>query len=139
MSNKKLPMYNAYQCEYGCLMITVDVDKGVTPFEIKCRTRSRPDRPLNPLLTDENGECKGRARSSFYPREELPDNYKKLLLWEWCLPSEDEILQEIKRWASRGATEKDVRDWYDGSHLMLRPRSDREPIYHEESNDHNQE
>lgn len=127
----KLPRYNAYQCEYGCLMITVDVDRGVTPFEIKCRTKARPDRPLNAKYTGDDGECIGRARSSFYPKAQLPSHYPKPQ-WEWCLPSEDEIKNEIARWTKRGASEKDVRDWYSGEHLMLRARSNKEPIYHDE-------
>ena len=127
----KLPRYNAYQCEYGCLMITVDVDKGVTPFEIKCRTTARPDRPLKKELTDENGECIGRARSSFYPKSPLPRHYPKVQ-WEWCLPTEEEIKNEITKWSKKGATEKDVRDWYDGTHLMLRPRTTKAPLYHDE-------
>lgn len=40
---------------------------------------------------------------------------------------------EIKKWVAKGSTEKDVRDWYDGTHLMLRPRTSKEPVYHEEN------
>ena len=127
----KLPRYNAYMCEYGCLMMTVDVDNGVTPFEIKCRRKPTKDRPIDKKYLDENGECIGRSRSSFYPKAEPPKHYPKVE-WEWALPSEDEIQIEIKKWAAKGATEKDVRDWYDGTHLMLRPRTDKEPVYHEE-------
>lgn len=127
----KLPRNNAYQCEYGCLMVTVDVDAGVTPFMIKCRTKSRPDRPLKRELMDENGECKGMARSCFYPKSPLPKHYKPPQ-WEWALPSEEEIKLEVKRAIKMGSTEKEVRDYYNGEHLYLRPRTDREPVYHED-------
>lgn len=127
----KLPRYNAYQCEFGCLIVTVDVDKGVTPFEIKCRRKPTKDRPIAKKYLDSDGECIGRARSSFYPKRELPKHYPPVE-WEWCLPSEEEIVQEIKKWKTKGACEQDVRDWYNGEALMLRPRTDREPIYHDE-------
>lgn len=127
--NMRLPRNNCYKCQFGCLMFTVDCDDGVTPFMIKCRTKSRPDRPLKKELTDERGECIGNATSCFYPKYPLPKHFK--VEWEWVKPNESEIEQEFLTMNANGSV-KEMQQWYADGHLMLRPRSNREPLYHDE-------
>lgn len=118
----KIPRYNAYQCEYGCLNVTVDVDKGVTPFMIKCKSVARPDRPLKKELTGADGECIGIARSTMYPTEGIPKNIKAT--HEWYKPDQIEL---DGNWKNKEA----VRDHCKNGGLLLRKRTDKEPIYHE--------
>lgn len=114
----KLPRINAYGCQYGCNTVTVDVDKGVTPFMIKCKAKSRPDRPLRPELTGADGECIGAAQSCFYPKTPLPAHLPAPT-HEWYRPTNldglnDGELEHVKRGG-----------------LLLRERTGAEPVYHE--------
>jgi hypothetical protein len=141
---QKIPRINVYRCEYGCNNVTVDVDKGVTPFMIKCVTKAKPGRPLNPLLTDKNGECKGTATSCFYPKGPKPAHIGEPT-HEWAIPSEEEIaaevkagIEHIKASAAMPFTDEDlkafenqVRADFKKGQLILRPRTDREPVYHD--------
>jgi hypothetical protein len=114
-----LPRENVYGCEYGCLTVTVDVDVGVTPFMIKCRSVSRPDRPLLARLTGPDGECVGIAESCFYPKKRRPPHIPEPT-HEWYKPENIDGLspQEIEHVNQGG--------------LLLRPRTNRHPIYHAE-------
>lgn len=120
--NKKLPRINCYRCEFHCNTLTVDVDRGVTPFMIQCRSRSRPDRPIAAKHLDNEGFCKGTATSSFYPKSPPPAHWPAPA-WEWYLPSPEEIL---------AMPEVEAEYYRDGKHLKLRPRTMAEPIYHDE-------
>lgn len=133
--SQKLPRVNVYSCEFGCIMVTVDVDEGVTPFLIGCRVRSRPDRPLNPKLTKPNGECAGIAQSSFYPDGPLPKRFGEPQ-WEWFAPTENDIDAEVVRclsvWADQNPAhlKLEIRQHMRQGGLLLRPRTNREPVYH---------
>lgn len=115
----RLPRINVYRCEHGCNNVTVDVDDGVTPFMMKCVTKSRPDRPLDPILTGSDGECLGMAKSCFYPKV-APPPWISVPTHEWYRPKDlaglnDGELEHVKKGG-----------------LLLRPRTDAEPIYHPE-------
>lgn len=111
------PRINVYVCEYNCLTVTVDVDEGVTPFMIKCRRRSTKERPLNPALTGADGECKGTARSSFYPKGPKPRHIGDPT-HEWYKPD-----------SLHGLSAAEIQHVRQGG-LLLRPRTDRLPVYH---------
>ena len=113
------PKINVYVCEHNCLTVTVDVDEGVTPFFIKCRRLGDPKRPLNPLLTGEDGECIGTARSSCYPRGPKPSHIPDPQ-FEWYRPT---CLEELS---------SNERRHVENGGLLLRPRTNREPVYHSE-------
>lgn len=117
--SEELQRINCYLCEYGCNTTTVDVDRGVTPFMIQCRSRPRKGRPIEAKYLDAEGFCIGTATSSMYPKLPLPPHL--VVAWEWYLPSAEEIAQ----------MPGDHRSYYDGQHLKLRERTDREPLYHE--------
>jgi hypothetical protein len=119
----KQPRINVYRCQYGCNTSTVDVDIGVTPFSIKCRSRSRPGRPLDPKLTGPDGECVGTGNSSFYPKGPRPP-WIRDPEWEWYKPTEEDLSKMSKR-------EADHYRNHTGE-LALRPRTKKEPIYHDE-------
>lgn len=125
----KLPRINAYQCEYGCVITTVDVDHGVTPFSIKCRAKARPDRPLNPKLVDKHGECKGMANSCFYPKSPLPKNLRSPE-WQWEKQSESTFAYAAKRY---GVSIEEIKGSYrdQPNQLILVPRDGKAPVYHE--------
>lgn len=108
----RLPRINVYQCKNSHLTVTVDVDEGVTPFMISCKT------PL----------CNSSANSSFYPKGPKPSNIPDPQ-WEWALPTKEQVEEIIAKHPE--ASPDDIREYYDGSHLHLFPRSNREPIYHE--------
>jgi hypothetical protein len=101
----KLPRINVYACQFGCKTVTVDVDVGVTPMFIQCRRKSTEDRPIKPEFLDEHGYCIGTASSCMYPKTPKPAHIKDPE-WEWYLPEGE------------------------ASALLLRPRTDKEPIYH---------
>lgn len=113
----KNPRINVYVCEYGCHNVTVDVDEGVTPFFIKCLRKSTPDRPIQKKYLDENGECIGIARSTFYPSGPKPPHIPDPT-HEWYRPE------------SLDGLSKDEKEHVDQGGLLLRPRTEREPIYH---------
>jgi len=124
---KKLPRINVYKCQYSCLNVTVDVDKGVTPFMIKCRSKPRSDRPIKKKYLDEDGECIGQANSSFYPKTEKPPHIGEPT-HEWYLPNKE----EIEKWCKeRPKDAVAIIEYYDGSRLSLRQRTDKEVLYHE--------
>jgi len=112
---------NLYLCEHGCHNVTVDVDKGVTPFMIPCNFTGRPDRPLNPLKA-KDGRCVGVARSSMYPKEiDAKYPYPKPT-HEWYRP-------ELLEYSKLSDPEK---DHVKNGGLLLRERTDRDPILHTE-------
>jgi hypothetical protein len=73
---------NAYWCE-DCrgYVVTLDVDKGVTPMFLACRVKGEPDDPAN--------DCKGTMRSMMYPAPPWPkhDGFGSEIptepTWEW--------------------------------------------------------
>jgi hypothetical protein len=120
----KEPKINVYRCQYGCNTVTVDVDEGVTPFMIKCRAKSRPDRPLRPELTGPNGECVGTAQSNMYPRGPRP-SWIGEPTHEWYLPTIKEAKKLNRKYPG-------MLEHVEQGGLNLRARTDREPVYHEE-------
>jgi hypothetical protein len=118
----KLPRVNVYLCEYNCHTVTVDVDKGTTPFMIGCRARSTKERPIGKWALDEDGFCKGTAKSNFYPKLPMPP-WIKPPAWEWYKPTQEE-------YDKLPAKEKDDNHFAKGG-LFLRPRTDKAALYHE--------
>lgn len=116
----KLQRINCYRCQYGCNTWTVDVDKGVTPMMIKCRSKPTAKRPIAEKYLDKNGECIGIANSNFYPKLPPPP-YADVKL-EWYAPSKDEISK----------MDLGMQEHCKKGGLLLRERTDREPIYHDE-------
>lgn len=117
---------NLYMCEHGCHNITVDVDKGVTPFMMPCLFTGRPDRPADPKKM-RNGKCIGTAKSSMYPKsidDEIP---MPIPTHEWYRPDLAEYL-ELKSNAEK--------DHVDNGGLLLRPRTDKKPITHAEDQEY---
>lgn len=107
---EKQPKENFYSC-HKCkkYWATVDVDVGVTPYMISCLTPN----------------CGGLAESHFYPRGQKPAHIASPD-FEWFKPT--------LKWAKR--KEKDAPGTIahvENGGLMIRPRTDREPVYHEES------
>lgn len=113
------PKLNIYVCEFGCHNVTVDVDRGVTPFMIRCEFRGKPGRPLN-LKYAENGRCIGTAQSCFYPRGTKPTHIGEPT-HEWYRPEEAELAK----------LSEPEREHVAQGGLLLRPRTGKEPIYHE--------
>lgn len=66
---------NGYQCQTcGGMTVTVDVDRGVTPFMMICPS------------------CGGKATSNFYRR--LPAPFDECRVpWEWIRPAESELVK----------------------------------------------
>src|SRR3990167_2030816 len=109
----KLPRINVYRCEYHCNTVTVDVDHGVTPFMIGCRSRSRPDRPIAKDKLDKKGFCIGTGMSCFYPKVPRPAHIPEPS-WEWFKPTKEEFeMLDIEQ--------KDENHFKQGG-LFLRPR-----------------
>ena len=118
----KEPRINVYRCQYGCHTVTVDVDDGVTPFMIQCRSRSTPERPIKAKYLGEEGFCKGTAESSFYPRGPKPLHIGEPK-WEWYKPTTPEVMSNAEfEHVKQGG-------------LLLRPRTEREPVYHKDKNE----
>lgn len=112
---------NLYICEHGCHNVTVDVDKGVTPFMIKCVREADKDRPLDPIKS-RDGVCIGTAKSCFYPKE-IEDHY------EYPVPKHEWYRPELSEYAKLSKHEKDhVRN----GGLLLRKRTAKEPILHDD-------
>lgn len=110
---------NMYICEHNCHNITVDVDKGVTPFMIRCEFTGRPDRPADPLKM-KDGKCIGEAKSCCYPNE-LDDNT------DYPIPTHEWFRPTLLEYSKLGEPEKDhVR----GGGLLLRKRTKKTPIMH---------
>ncbi|MDE2103414.1 MAG: hypothetical protein KGL39_39600 [Patescibacteria group bacterium] len=65
---------NVYVCPtcHG-FTVTIDIHEGVTPFLLGCRATGQP------------GDCRGMARSSFYPKERPV--HIPAPAWEWFMPT----------------------------------------------------
>lgn len=91
---------NVYICpECGGPTVTIDIDKGVTPMFLKCRSSGNV------------GDCDGMAQSAMYP----PKDQLVALdppAWEWYRPSEEEI----------AAMPESHKDHYKGNTLAIRKR-----------------
>jgi len=103
----KEPRVNVYTCQKcGAYTVTVDVDYGVTPFMLKCRTTEG---------------CEGFGHSSFYPTGPKPVRIPEPS-WEWYKPSEQEA----------STLDPQTLDHVELGGLILRPRTQAEPVYHSE-------
>lgn len=116
---KILVKLNLYMCEHGCHNVTVDVDKGVTPFMIGCEFTGRPDRIPDPTKM-KYGKCIGMAKSCMYPKE-IDDKYPiPVATHEWYRPS-------LKEFKTLSELEKDyVKD----GGLLMRKRTEAIPLLH---------
>lgn len=114
------PRINVYQCQYNCLTTTVDVDKGVTPFMMKCKKKPTKERPIEAKYLGEDGECIGTAQSSFYPRGPMP-KYIPVASHEWYAPSEEE---------QKNLHPAELEHVKNGG-LLLRERTKKEALCHE--------
>lgn len=124
----KMPRLNIYVCEHGCETIAVDVDKGFAPPTIRCRNI----RAIFSSKTDSKGQCKGTAYTAHYPKDYAFDYIHKIK-WELGIPSEKEIKEMIR---DRPGAEKAIREYCDGTRLLLRPRNPKTPmLFHEKAND----
>lgn len=93
--------WNAWTCQKcGQHTICVDVDRGVTPFMLRCRA---------------SDGCDGMATSAFYPDYAIPPGVPR---WEWYRPGRLHRLF-ISRWE---------REHVKKGGLLLRPRTRRKPI-----------
>jgi hypothetical protein len=119
---------NIYICEHSCHNITVDVNKGVTPFMIGCEFTGRPDRPANPLKM-KNGKCIGTASSRMYPKELGPGVPYPVPTHEWYRPSLDEF----------NRLSDPEKDHVKQGGLLLRKRTNAEPLLHENEWDYEDE
>lgn len=108
---------NVYICEYGCHNVTVDVDKGVTPFMIPCQFASRPDRPADPAKM-KNGKCIGVAKSAMYPKEKDDETPYPIPTHEWYRP-------DLAEYAKLSDPEK---DHVKNGGLLMRERTNAEPL-----------
>lgn len=98
----RINIYTCAKCDAGT--VTVDVDDGVTPFIILCRATER---------------CGGEAHSCFYrvpPGDHVPT-------FEWYKPTIRKAKRLDRKWPG---TLDHVRQ----GGLMLRPRTDAEPVLH---------
>ena len=110
-----------YICEHGCHNITVDVDKGVTPFMIRCEFTGRPDRPADPSKM-KNGKCIGVAESCMYPKQ-IDDNVK------YPVPTHEWYRPDLEEYSKLNKYEK---EHVVNGGLLLRKRTDRKPELHED-------
>lgn len=126
MGTKKIKeKMNLYICEHGCHNVTVDVDKGVTPFMIKCVREGDKNRPLD-LAKSKNGVCIGTAKSSFYPKE-IDEQYA------YPVPTHEWYRPELSEYSKLNEYEKDhVKE----GGLLMRKRTDKEPILHSDDADY---
>jgi len=108
MGEVKLPRENVYRCPAGHLTVTVDVDEGVTPFIITCRS----------------GSCQEAASSSFYPKSPRPAQIPAPE-WEWYRPTDKQAKKKDRQFPG---TWDHVRN----GGLLIRPRTSRDPVYHKE-------
>jgi len=75
---------NAYHCDKcGAWLITIDIDKGVTPFSMQCKVER--------WGVNAHYRCEGTLLSNFYPPEPWPPNVSSIPEWEWYRPSKEEI------------------------------------------------
>jgi hypothetical protein len=100
----KEPRINVYSCAAGHLTVTVDVDEGVTPFMMGCKTPG----------------CNHDTTSSFYPRGPKPPHIPEPQ-WEWFKPTAKQLRK----------MDEGMRQHCEMGGLDLRARTDREPVYHE--------
>lgn len=96
---------NAYRCSTcGRFTVTIDRDRGVTPFQIGCRAIEG---------------CQGQAYSSFYecPQDLTPTH-------EWFRPTEEDIQVEVMAFdgdeLDLESFEAALRDHYERGGLALR-------------------
>lgn len=114
MGVKKLPRENLYKCgQCGGYTVTVDVDKGTTPFSLGCLAKG-----------GEPGSnvCAGIAYSSMYPKSPRPE-YVPAPAWEWYRASE----AEVKRLEKQAPG---CKEHHEMGGLFLRKRTDAKPVYH---------
>jgi hypothetical protein len=102
----KEPRINVYRCRGGHLTVTVDVDEGVTPFMMGCK----------------HPGCDSDAVSSFDPRGPKPSHIPEPE-WEWFKPSPAELKK----------MDLGMREHCQRGGLDLRKRTEREPVYHTDS------
>lgn len=112
----KLPRENCYVCNvcHG-LTVTVDVDEGVTPMFIRCKR-------IDSQYTEERvirKQCNGTARSGLYPKAPRPSTIPAPK-FEWYNPTTTELSK----------LDEETQDYVLKGGLLLRERTDREPVYH---------
>lgn len=91
---------NVYTCpECKGFTTTIDVDEGVTPATLNCRASGK------------EGDCKGMAMSSMYPKGPRPAHIPAPA-WEWYKPSKEEI----------AAMPEAHRSHYENEGLQIRKR-----------------
>lgn len=107
---RSYPRKNAYWCE-TCrgYVVTIDVDKGVTPMFLACRVKGDPSDPDN--------DCKGMSRSMMYPAEPWPekDGYGNPIptepTWEWFKPATlDGLSEGVREHVEKGGLDLRPRD-----------------------------
>jgi len=114
---------NIYICEHGCHNITVNVDKGVTPFMMKCLREGDAKRPLDKSKS-KNGVCVGMAKSCMYPERINDAQDYPVAKHEWYRPDNQE-------YSALNNAEKDhVRN----GGLLIRKITGKKPILHSENN-----
>ena len=105
MGDAQLPRENVYVCQdCGGYTVTVDVDKGFTPFMIQCLV---------------NDDCKGWAYSSFYPKAPRPFHILAPE-WEWYKPTGKDFIR----------LSSEMKEHINNGGLDIRARTDKKPIYH---------
>jgi hypothetical protein len=117
------PRINVYICQKcGGHTVTVDVDEGVTPFMIGCRSGHFVKFGRGKARVKKS--CNGMAHSSFYPRGPKPD-YIKEPAWEWFKPT-DADLEALYR----GDLLEQMREHVEKGGLILRRRTKRPARMH---------
>ena len=99
------PKENSYRCEKcRILIVTVDVDDGVTSAFIECSEFGRKN-------------CTGTMASSFYMMsEEMPK-----ATYEWYRPRSAKEIREV---------DANALDHIQRGGLLIRKRTDAKPVYH---------
>jgi hypothetical protein len=101
----ELPRESVYRCEKcASRFTTVDVDHGVTPFMTRCKVDG----------------CDGMAQSSMYPKAPRP-SHVAAPSFEWYRPVHIDELADLS---------PATLDHLKRGGLLLRPRTDREPVKH---------
>lgn len=106
LANPPHPRINVYICQRcGTYTVTVDVDKGVTPFMIGCQNGTT--------------DCTGDAYSQMYPSGPKPAWIPEPQ-WEWYKPT-GEAYDKLSL---------AMKEHIDNGGLNIRRRTDAEPITH---------
>ena len=101
----KIPKENCYVCNVcNGFTVTVDVDEGVTPMFMHCKVTEN---------------CEGSARSCLYPKAPRPSTIPAPK-FEWYNPTTMELSK----------LDEETQDYVLKGGLLLRDRTDREPVYH---------